>query len=206
MEHLEVVAAPDELGHPPEFLEGVGLECARSQIAQFAGGRTARVLVPTGYLDPALGVSQGHEGVDKPPRRVRSNRRVRGVLVHLRGPAGHLDVQDALASELDLRRALVEMVATLDRRAVRMQDLLVRLHEGTEVGTADLLLAFDHELQVDRRTNAAVSGWARLWAEIVGNRTYSFRISRAFPASASTRARTSVRANPHTRRGYVGGP
>src|SRR5947199_408890 len=202
MEHLEVVAAPDELGHPPEFLEGVGLECARSQIAQFAGGRTARVLVPTGYLDPALGVSQGHEGVDKPPRRVRSNRRVRGVLVHLRGPAGHLDVQDALASELDLRGALVEMVATL----ALLSSTFIWPKTTFGPPSVGYSRASKPLSASNRRTNAAVSGWARLWAEIVGNRTYSFRISRAFPASASTRARTSVRANPHTRRGYVGGP
>src|SRR6266571_735378 len=45
-----------------------------------------------------------------------------------------------------------------------------------------------------RRTNAAVSGWARLCAEIVGKRTYSLSSSSALPASDSTRPRTSVRA------------
>src|SRR6266704_3757684 len=73
------------------------------------------------------------------------------MLVHLRRAAGHLDVQDAFASKLDLRSSLVEMVAALNRRAVRVQDLLVRTDKGAEVGTADLLLALDHELQVDRR-------------------------------------------------------
>src|SRR5256885_12099262 len=150
-EHLEVVPASDELRDAPEFFQRVGLEGARSQVAQLAGGRTARVLVPPGHLDPALRVSEGHERVDETPRRIRGDRRVRGVLVHLRRPTGHLDVQDALASELDLRRSLVEMVAALNRRAVRVQDLLVRTDEGAEVGTADLLLALDHELQVDRR-------------------------------------------------------
>src|SRR5256886_16283257 len=73
------------------------------------------------------------------------------MLVHLRGPAGHLDVQDALASELDLRGPLVEMVTAFDRRAVRMQDLLVRADERSEVRAPDFLLALDDELQVDRR-------------------------------------------------------
>src|SRR5256712_8063027 len=150
-EHLKVIPAPDELGDAPEFLERIGLERARLQVAQLAGGRTARVLVPPGYLDPALRVSKGHERVDEPPRRIRCDRRLRGVLVHLRRPGGHLDVQDALAPELDLRSSLVEMIAALDRRAVRVQDLLVRTDERAEVGTADLLLALDHELQVDRR-------------------------------------------------------
>src|SRR5437879_12747884 len=56
-----------------------------------------------------------------------------------------------------------------------------------------------------RRTNAAVSGWARLWAEIVGNRTYSFRISSSLPASASTRLRTAVRAKLRTAAGMPAG-
>src|SRR5256886_16207485 len=73
------------------------------------------------------------------------------MLVDLRQAAGHLDVQDAFASELNFRSSLVEMVAALDRRAVRVQDVLVRTDEGAKVGTADLLLALDHELQVDRR-------------------------------------------------------
>src|SRR5207245_10755597 len=66
--------------------------------------------------------------------------------------ACHVRVPAAPPSEVDRRGALVEMVAALDRRAVRGQDLLVRLHKGAEVGTADLLLALDHELQVDRRS------------------------------------------------------
>src|SRR5207247_4856786 len=74
------------------------------------------------------------------------------MLVDGRRPAHHLDVEDALASELDLGRAFVEMVASLDRRAIRFQDLLVRVYEGGEVGTANFLLAFDDELQLDRRT------------------------------------------------------
>src|SRR5207245_8125549 len=143
--------APDELGDAPEFLARIGLERARVHVAQQAGGRTARVVVPPAYLDPALRVSKGHERVDEAPRRIRGDRRVRGVLVHLRRATGHLDVQDAFAPELDLRSSLVEMVAALDRRAVRVQDLLVRPDERAEVGTADLLLALDHELQVDRR-------------------------------------------------------
>src|SRR2546426_8817757 len=73
------------------------------------------------------------------------------MLVHLRGPARHLDVQDALASELDLRGPLVEMVTAFDRRAVRMQDLLVRADERSEVRAPDFLLALDDELQVNRR-------------------------------------------------------
>src|SRR2546428_3951050 len=70
--------------------------------------------------------------------------------VHLRGPTGHLDVQNALASELDFGGPLVEMVTAFDRRAVRMQDLLVRVDERSEVGAPDFLLALDDELQVDR--------------------------------------------------------
>src|SRR5437667_10674370 len=45
----------------------------------------------------------------------------------------------------------MEMVTAFDRRAVRMQDLLVRVDERSEVGAPDLLLALDDELQVDRR-------------------------------------------------------
>src|SRR5947208_14100688 len=46
----------------------------------------------------------------------------------------------------------MEMVAPLDRRAVRLQDLLVRVDERGEVRTSDFLLALDDELQVDRRS------------------------------------------------------
>src|SRR5213592_4035868 len=63
-----------------------------------------------------------------------------------------IDVQDALAAEFDLRRALMEVVAPLDRRAVRLQDLFVRVDEQGEVRAPNLLLAFDDELQVDRRS------------------------------------------------------
>src|SRR6266699_6387643 len=56
-----------------------------------------------------------------------------------------------------------------------------------------------------RRTNAAVSGCALLCAEIVGKRQYSFSVSRAFSASASTRRRTSDRAKPHRSRVSQGG-
>src|SRR5256712_10326132 len=43
------------------------------------------------------------------------------------------------------------MVTAFDRRAVRMQDLLVRAEERSEVRAPDFLLALDDELQVDRR-------------------------------------------------------
>src|SRR5206468_10069746 len=69
-----------------------------------------RYLIVTGVqtcalpiFDPALRVSKGHERVDEPPRRIRSDCRVRRMLVDLRRAAGHLDVQDAFASELDFR-------------------------------------------------------------------------------------------------------
>src|SRR5256712_13658186 len=43
------------------------------------------------------------------------------------------------------------MVTAFDRRAVRMQDLLVRADERSEVRAPDFLLALHDELQVDRR-------------------------------------------------------
>src|SRR5439155_257515 len=149
----------------------------------------------------ALRVSKGHERVDEPPRRIRSDCRVRRMLVDLRRAAGHLDVQDAFASELNFRSSLVEMVAALDRRAVRVQDVLVRTDEGAKVGTADLLLALDHELQVDRRPAFdAIPGLDRedLHDQVA-------LLIRA-PASPSTRAGTSMRANPRTRDVKVGAP
>src|SRR5438445_13854178 len=46
----------------------------------------------------------------------------------------------------------MEMVAPLNRRAVRLQDLLARVDERGEVRTSDFLPALDDELQVDRRS------------------------------------------------------
>src|SRR2546428_2179444 len=150
-EQLEIAPAADEFGDAPELFEGLRLEGARAQVPQLAGARAPRVRVPAGDLDSTLRVAQRHERVDQSPRRVRRDCRVRGVLVHLRGAAGHLDVEDAFASELDLRRALVEVIAAVDRRALRAQDLLVRVHEGGEMRAPDLFLPLDDELQIDGR-------------------------------------------------------
>src|SRR5437899_1512170 len=150
-EQLEIAPAADEFGDAPELFEGLRLEGARAQVPQLAGARAPRVRVPAGDLDSTLRVAQRHERVNQPPRRVRRDRRVRRVLVHFRGAAAHLDVEDAFASELDLRRALVEVIAALDRRALRPQDLLVRVHEGDKMRAPDLFLPLDDELQIDRR-------------------------------------------------------
>src|SRR5713226_2751719 len=74
------------------------------------------------------------------------------MLVYGGRPAHHLDVQNPLATELDLRRPLMEMVPSLDRGAVRLQDVPVGMDEGGEVRTPNLLLPFDDELQVDGGT------------------------------------------------------
>src|SRR5437867_9484104 len=149
-EQLEIATAADEFGDAPELLEGLRLEGARAQVPQLAGARTPRVRVPAGDLDSTLRVAQRHERVDQSPHRVRRDRRVRRMLVHFRGAAGHLDVEDAFASELDLRRALVEVIAALDRRALRAQDLLVRVHVGGEMRAPALFLRFYGELEFDR--------------------------------------------------------
>src|SRR5437899_958097 len=163
-------------GDAPELFEGLRLEGARAQVPQLAGARAPCVGVPAGDLDSTLRVAHRHERVDQSPHRVRRDRRVRRMLVHFRGAAGHLDVEDAFASELDLRRALVEVIAALDRRALRAQDLLVRVHEGGEMRAPDLFLPLDDELQVDR--GPPFDGLPRLDREELHNQV-AFRVRAA---------------------------
>jgi hypothetical protein len=70
------------------------------------------------------------------------------VLVHGCRPDAQLDVQDALASHVDLWHPVRRVSGPLDGGAVAAEQRRVAPREGRQMGASDLLLALHHEAEV----------------------------------------------------------
>ena len=96
----------------------------------------------------AVGVLHGSQSLHQPPGGVGGDGGVHGVGVPGGGLYLHVDVEQTLDAHGDLAGTALFLFAALPDVAVALDQIGMGLGKGSQVGRADLLLAFENQLHI----------------------------------------------------------